>query len=72
MIDTLVWKYSTRQFCCSGISQSMNAVVLLITDRSSSPWRNHDFLSDEICIGDSGDFDDDRVVTKKKKSLVHA
>jgi hypothetical protein len=23
-----------------------------------SPWWNHDFLSDEICIGDSGDFDD--------------
>jgi hypothetical protein len=24
----------------------------------SSPWRNHAFLSDEICIGDSGGFDD--------------
>jgi hypothetical protein len=24
----------------------------------SSPWWNHDFLSDKICIGDSGDFDD--------------
>ena len=23
-----------------------------------SPWRNHAFLSDEICIGDSGGFDD--------------
>ena len=23
-----------------------------------SPWRNHVFLSGEICIGDSGDFDD--------------
>jgi NADPH:quinone reductase-like Zn-dependent oxidoreductase len=23
-----------------------------------SPWWNHDFLSDKICIGDSGDFDD--------------
>jgi hypothetical protein len=29
-------------------------------------------LSDEICIGDSGDFDDGRVVTMKKKSLVEA
>src|ERR1019366_9537321 len=26
--------------------------------RPSSPWRNHVFLSGEICIGDSGDFDD--------------
>ena len=25
---------------------------------ASSPWRNHVFLSGEICIGDSGDFDD--------------
>ncbi len=24
----------------------------------SSPWRNSVFLSGEICIGDSGDFDD--------------
>ena len=38
----------------------------------SSPWWNHDFLSDDICIGDSGDFGDGWVVTKKKKSLVHA
>ncbi|MGH9690685.1 MAG: hypothetical protein ACRD4C_06310 [Candidatus Acidiferrales bacterium] len=35
-----------------------------------SPWWNHDFLSDETCIGDSGDFDDGRVVTMKKKSLM--
>ena len=38
----------------------------------SSPWRNHVFLSDEICIGDSGELDDGRVVTMKKKSLVDA
>jgi hypothetical protein len=29
-------------------------------------------LSDEICIGDSGDCDDGRVVPKKKMSLVDA
>ncbi|MGH2510865.1 MAG: hypothetical protein ACRDHZ_26165 [Ktedonobacteraceae bacterium] len=29
-------------------------------------------MSDETCIGDSGDFDDGRVVTMKKKSLVDA
>jgi len=38
----------------------------------SSPWWNHDFLSDETCIGDSGDFDDGRVVTMKRKNLVDA
>jgi hypothetical protein len=29
-----------------------------VSTSSSSPWWNHDSLSDEICIGDSGDFDD--------------
>jgi hypothetical protein len=39
---------------------------------ASSPWWNHDFLSDELCIGDSGDCDDGRVVTMKKNSLIDA
>jgi hypothetical protein len=32
--------------------------TILIGEFPSSPWWNHDSLSDEICIGDSGDFDD--------------
>jgi hypothetical protein len=41
-------------------SRVLVAVIFLLNGLGivSSPWWNHDSLSDEICIGDSGDFDD--------------
>jgi hypothetical protein len=54
--------FGTYNGLCDGVPEAFHALVQYMDAQRfrtpSSPWRNHVFLSGEICIGDSGDFDD--------------